>query len=155
MNLGDKRTQQANDLRAIIGHDELVLPNKVELDPNFEREDRFDNEYGRLAERLYGGLAVMAAASGNERMTGLVSHGNVLNGMYVLTSMLSYGPKAYGAYLQDHPTPEHPVAELGKIMKRSDGTARLFADIDGYSNASFELNFGLWQHPPVYERCLL
>lgn len=144
------RDWQANSLRAIIGHSGLVAGEAIELGKHGQ-DHRFNNEYGRLGERLYTSFAAHAKATQDERLIELATQYNVLNGAYVLTSILRYGPKAYGAHLQDQSEAEASVQELGDIMARSGGIIKLFADRDQRSNSTFELNFGLWEYPPVYE----
>lgn len=148
--LAELRQEQAGDLRTIIGHDGLQVPAEAAAD--LERDQRFDDEYGRLSERLYTGFVAMAAASGLERLQELAEKPNIQNGSYLVGSVLKWGPKAYGAHVIESGTSsEASVAELGSIMKRSGDIIKLFADCDSQSNHTLELNFGLLQFEPTYE----
>lgn len=148
------RDEQAQCLREIVGHDGLTVPEQAAPDI-VSHDDRFDNEYGRLGERLYSGFVAMAAASGEERLIKLAERPNILNGSYVMTSILRYAPAAYQNFLESRntsePEPESSVTELGDIMRRSSDIVKLFADRGQRSNSTYEINFGLWHYPPVFE----
>lgn len=146
------RLHQARDLRTVLGKSGIIgvanLPPEVEL----KRDPRFKGKYGILGEQLFYGLIEQARSTGQGHLVELVDRPNVMNGCYVLTKILSYGPKAYSRYIQgqQHKS-EKPVDELASIMKRSRGILRLFADQEQRANTTYEINFGLHQFPPVFE----
>jgi hypothetical protein len=152
MTKGELRRQQASDLRAIMGHGGLMVAAPEDVPAELERDSRFDNEYGRLAERLYAGFTRMAEASGNERLRELAARPNVQNGAYLVTSLLRWGPKPYAVHLEETGgQPDDPVDDLGDIMRRSPDAVRTFADTESQANHMMEVNFGLLQHPPFVE----
>jgi hypothetical protein len=152
-NIAELRSWQANGLRTIMGSSGLTIPEDLELDASVEHDKRFEHEYGDLAERLYSSFVTKAKETGDKGLIKFATQPNVLNGCYVLTRLLSYGPAAYADYLRSNPTHEGSLDELGLIMKRSSHTTlKLFADLDKQSSNTFEINFGLRQFPPPYER---
>jgi len=146
----ERRGQQARDLASLIRKTgKLVLP---EANPDFpNRDGRFDHVYGKLGERLYGGLITAAAQLEDPKLYRLVRKLNVLNGCYVMTRILSYGPQAYADHVDlTASSPETALEDLGQVMKRDKAVVKIFADTDIRSNQTYEANFGLLQHAPTY-----
>ncbi len=144
----EQKSQQAKDLASIVR--DPAAQGESDFVPEYDKDNRFDHAYGRLGEDLYIGFAQQANASGNERLIELASRYNVLNGLYIMTRLLSYAPSAYVEYTKARPVAEQSLDELGQIMQASRSVLKPFADRDIKGSQTYEIHFGLQQYPPMY-----
>src|SRR5581483_3395306 len=94
----ETRLSQARDLRRILGASGLKVTCPAPSS-NLEIDHRFNNPYGKLAEKLYFSFLRQALETGDVSLIELAGRPNILNGCYIVTKILSYGPKAYARYI--------------------------------------------------------
>ena len=147
----EKRRQQHAELLLLLGGAAMELVAGTEgfaITP----DQRFNNRYGRLAERLLCTMINRARQLENEHLEQFVMKPNIQSGCYTIAAILRYGPPAYAQAATNRALPAGSAAELGAIMERSHAVLELFARQNNARNRVIETVFGVQGGPPIYEQ---